>query len=377
MSYFFFIFINLIYRSTTYSYAVDMWAIGCIMGELITGEPLFPGESEIDQLYIIQKVIGRLTSSQMELFLRNPRFAGLRFPDLMKAETIEKKFIGKITRSALSFMEGVLQMNPEDRLTSTEALNHIYFKNIRNKDLDIDNKNNMMFNNEYNSNKMMMNERNKMNKSEERKEENGYYNSNRNRNPPIYNNKNIIESKTNEFNEEKKIDPIIPPAVTTTAATTPATGFSINNPNNMYNKTKRIINKRKLSEIDNLKNEYKINEEKKINEFKPSIVNTNRSGSGISNLSFGSNIKSNKTNPIIHNRAFNINNSPYQMMINMRPIKENSKTDFYKRNAEKRELIGINPIVNSTIDNSSNMKRIYNESKISESIVGSGLPTIK
>ena len=35
---------------------VDMWAIGCIMGELIDGQPLFPGESEIDQLYVIQKV---------------------------------------------------------------------------------------------------------------------------------------------------------------------------------------------------------------------------------------------------------------------------------------------------------------------------------
>jgi cyclin-dependent kinase-like len=33
-----------------------MWAIGCIMGELIDGQPLFPGESEIDQLYVIQKV---------------------------------------------------------------------------------------------------------------------------------------------------------------------------------------------------------------------------------------------------------------------------------------------------------------------------------
>jgi cyclin-dependent kinase-like len=34
-----------------------MWAIGCIMGELIDGQPLFPGESEIDQLYVIQKVL--------------------------------------------------------------------------------------------------------------------------------------------------------------------------------------------------------------------------------------------------------------------------------------------------------------------------------
>ena len=39
-----------------YGQAVDMWAIGCIMGELIDGQPLFPGESEIDQLYLIQRV---------------------------------------------------------------------------------------------------------------------------------------------------------------------------------------------------------------------------------------------------------------------------------------------------------------------------------
>lgn len=31
-----------------------MWAIGCIMGELTDGQPLYPGESEIDQLYVIQ-----------------------------------------------------------------------------------------------------------------------------------------------------------------------------------------------------------------------------------------------------------------------------------------------------------------------------------
>lgn len=56
-----------------YGQAVDMWAIGCIMGELIDGQPLFPGESEIDQLYLIQRVLGPLTSQQMEMFLRNPR----------------------------------------------------------------------------------------------------------------------------------------------------------------------------------------------------------------------------------------------------------------------------------------------------------------
>lgn len=31
----------------------DLWAVGCIMGELIDGQPLFPGQNEIDQLYLI------------------------------------------------------------------------------------------------------------------------------------------------------------------------------------------------------------------------------------------------------------------------------------------------------------------------------------
>ncbi len=42
--------------SANYGKEVDIWAIGCILGELTDGEPLFPGESEIDQLFCIQKV---------------------------------------------------------------------------------------------------------------------------------------------------------------------------------------------------------------------------------------------------------------------------------------------------------------------------------
>lgn len=39
-----------------YGPGVDMWAIGCLMGELIDGEPLFAGDNDIDQLYKIQKI---------------------------------------------------------------------------------------------------------------------------------------------------------------------------------------------------------------------------------------------------------------------------------------------------------------------------------
>ena len=64
--------------SAPYGKAVDMWSVGCILGELSDGQPLFPGESEIDQLYTIQKVLGPLPPEQMKLFYSNPRFHGLR-----------------------------------------------------------------------------------------------------------------------------------------------------------------------------------------------------------------------------------------------------------------------------------------------------------
>ena len=56
------------------------------MGELIDGQPLFPGENEIDQLYLIQKTLGPLTPDQNEQFLKNPRFLGMKFPEITKPE---------------------------------------------------------------------------------------------------------------------------------------------------------------------------------------------------------------------------------------------------------------------------------------------------
>ena len=105
-----------------YGQEVDMWAIGCIMGELSDGQPLFPGDSEIDTLYLIQKVLGSMTRDQQESFNKNPRFVGLKFPDVAKPETLEKKYSGKLSTKALSLMIGLLKMDPAQRLTGEQAL---------------------------------------------------------------------------------------------------------------------------------------------------------------------------------------------------------------------------------------------------------------
>eukprot|EP00656_Telonema_subtile_P029720 TRINITY_DN327_c0_g1_i3.p1 TRINITY_DN327_c0_g1~~TRINITY_DN327_c0_g1_i3.p1 ORF type:complete len:554 (+),score=112.51 TRINITY_DN327_c0_g1_i3:85-1746(+) len=117
-----------------YGQAVDMWAIGCIMGELIDGQPLFPGESEIDQLYLIQRVLGPLTPDQLELFLRNPRFLGLKFPDMSRPETLEKRYLGKVTKKLSQFMKALLKMEPTERSTSADCLEHPYLEAMAAKD---------------------------------------------------------------------------------------------------------------------------------------------------------------------------------------------------------------------------------------------------
>jgi cyclin-dependent kinase-like len=124
---------ELLLGSTAYDRSVDMWAIGCLMGECVDGQPMFPGESEIDQLYVIQKVLGPLTSSQMDLFLRNPRYMGLKFPDMSRPETLQKKYVGKVGKREMDFMKSVLQMKPKNRMNAKSSLEHPFFESIRPK----------------------------------------------------------------------------------------------------------------------------------------------------------------------------------------------------------------------------------------------------
>ena len=85
------------------------------MGEMADGEALFPGDSEIDQLYHIQKILGCFPGELNEEFSRNPRYLGYKFPDLSKPETLEKRYIGKLSNKALSLMSGLLELLPENR----------------------------------------------------------------------------------------------------------------------------------------------------------------------------------------------------------------------------------------------------------------------
>jgi serine/threonine protein kinase len=64
---------------TTHS-IVDIWSTGCVMAELMLGQPLFPGESGIDQLVEIIKVLG--TPSREQIKTMNPNYMEHKFPQI-------------------------------------------------------------------------------------------------------------------------------------------------------------------------------------------------------------------------------------------------------------------------------------------------------
>ncbi len=119
---------------THYGYEVDIWAIGCIMGELLDGVALFPGESDVDQLYVIQTVLGPLTEEHREAFLSCDLYTGVQLPEVEEDAVVglETKYEHKLGRGemaavAVEFMAGVLAIDSNERLTSEQCVDHSFF----------------------------------------------------------------------------------------------------------------------------------------------------------------------------------------------------------------------------------------------------------
>lgn len=62
---------ELLVGDTQYGTPVDVWAIGCLFAELVRGEALWPGRSDVDQLYLIRKSLGDLLPRHAQIFSKN------------------------------------------------------------------------------------------------------------------------------------------------------------------------------------------------------------------------------------------------------------------------------------------------------------------
>ncbi|KAL3896041.1 MAG: hypothetical protein SGCHY_004331 [Lobulomycetales sp.] len=117
---------ELLVGDTEYGKAVDIWAIGCIFSEILTGQPLFPGDTDIDQLYRIIKCLGKLTKRHMEVFLKNPLFVGGRLPEVNKLTPLESK-LPTISPEALAMLKTSLIYDPDKRATTRDLMKQSYF----------------------------------------------------------------------------------------------------------------------------------------------------------------------------------------------------------------------------------------------------------
>jgi len=119
---------ELIFGATNYTTNIDVWSTGCVMAELMLGQPLFPGESGIDQLVEIIKVLGTPTREQIKTM--NPNYMEHRFPQI-KPHPFSKVFRPRTATEAIDLISRLLEYTPSARLTAVEAMAHSFFDELR------------------------------------------------------------------------------------------------------------------------------------------------------------------------------------------------------------------------------------------------------
>eukprot|EP00729_Bicosta_minor_P017217 gene17217-9030_t len=112
-------------RSTNYNSPIDLFAIGCIMAELYTLRPLFPGGTEVDQLFKVTGVMGTPTEAMWPDGAKLATAMGFKFPKM--AGTALRKLIPQAGSDALELMTQLMAWNPSKRPSCTQTLRHSYF----------------------------------------------------------------------------------------------------------------------------------------------------------------------------------------------------------------------------------------------------------
>jgi len=116
--------------SKAYSTPVDMWSIGCIFGELLSKRPLFPGDSEIDELFRVFRSLGTPNEEVWPGVTRLPDYKP-NFP-LWKSQPIDK-LVPEADSLALDLLTKLLIYQPGKRISAKSALQHPYFDELKQK----------------------------------------------------------------------------------------------------------------------------------------------------------------------------------------------------------------------------------------------------
>lgn len=136
---------ELLLGSRAYDVNVDVFAIGCLMGEMADGQPMFPGESDADQLRVMQRALGGVPRRVLRETLqtcssssansnanaaRAAVDAGKTKVPPRPGERPRDRYGSRLGENAMRFMEEALRLDPAERLDWRRALAHPYFEGM-------------------------------------------------------------------------------------------------------------------------------------------------------------------------------------------------------------------------------------------------------
>lgn len=110
-----------------YSTGVDMWSAGCIFAEMCTRRPLFPGDSEIDEIFKIFRILGTPTEADWPGVTSFPDYKPT-FPKWIKDNS--KPLVQNLDDNGLDLLEALLVYDPASRISAKQAVQHPYFDGV-------------------------------------------------------------------------------------------------------------------------------------------------------------------------------------------------------------------------------------------------------
>ena len=117
-----------------YNYKMDIWGLGCVFYEILTLEPLFPGDDEIDQVNKINYIMGSPSEELFEKFVKNSAHRSEFNFEYQKGVGIYK-YLSHVSRDVVDLINKMLIYDPDLRPTARECLNHDCFKEFVEQDL--------------------------------------------------------------------------------------------------------------------------------------------------------------------------------------------------------------------------------------------------
>lgn len=113
--------------SRTYNTSIDIWSAGCIMAEMYTGRPLFPGTTNEDQIVRIFRIMGTPTERTWPGITQLPEYK----PTFQMYATQDlRNILPAIDPTGIDLLQRMLQLRPELRISAHDALQHPWFSDL-------------------------------------------------------------------------------------------------------------------------------------------------------------------------------------------------------------------------------------------------------